>query len=256
MVWLARFLLCVVLAALSAFPAAGARPVLRYAIFPAPPFMIGAVGENDPVSGIDVEIVKEIARRLGCDVRYIRAPWIRCLNLLETGRADLLSSAFKTREREGYMKYLTDPYLHSLPVAFYFRNDSGFFVDRYEDLYRYQNIGVLKGGDYFPRFDQDDQLAKVLVTSQDQLFPMLVSGRLDLIAGYVDTENFRLVQEGYKGKVGRSVFVFDNPVEVYLTVSRKSAWLSRFAEIDRIHKDLLKSGFIQQVTRKYKSRYD
>jgi hypothetical protein len=41
--------------------AGGTRPVIRYAIFPAPPFMIGAATEGEAVTGIDVEIVGELA---------------------------------------------------------------------------------------------------------------------------------------------------------------------------------------------------
>jgi len=235
---------------------AEARPILRYAIFPAPPFMIGASVEKDPVTGIDVEIVGEIARRMGCDIRYIRAPWVRCLNLLETGKADLLSSAFKTPERQVFMQYLSDPFLHSLPIAFYVRKGSAIPLERYEDLYRCKSVGVLNKANYFEQFDQDEKIAKVPVASQDQLFPMLVSGRLEVIAGYVDTENYRMVVEGYRDKVARSAFIFDNPVEVYLAMSRKSPFLGRIQEMDRIQRELLKNGFIRSVIRKYKSRYE
>jgi polar amino acid transport system substrate-binding protein len=244
-----------VLVWLIALPALADQNVLRYAIFPAPPFMIGAADERAPVSGIDVEIVGEIARRMDCRVQYIRAPWVRCLNLMETGRADLLSSAFMTPERQAYMVYLSDPFLRNLPIAFYFKTGSGFSVDRYEDLYQYKSIGVLKGASYFERFDHDEKVAKVAVTSQDQLFPMLTAGRLEVIAGYVDTENYRLAQEGYRGKVERSVFEVKNPVEVYMAVSRKSPWLDRLPELDQINRDLLKEGFIQRVIDKYEKRY-
>lgn len=252
--WITRTILWVFLGWVMAQPASAGRPVIRYAIFPAPPFMIGAANESEPVRGIDVEIVNEIARRLDCDIKYLRAPWIRCLDLMKTGRADLLSSAFKTPERREYMEYLSDPFLRSLPIAFYFRKGSGFSINHYEDLYQFKSVGVLKGGSYFERFDQDEKVAKVPVISQDQLFPMLVSGRLDIIAGYVDTENYRLAHEGYQGKVERSTFEIRNPVEVYLAISKKSPWRGRIAEIDQIHHQLLKEGFIQKVIDKYQSR--
>mgnify|MGYP000995049609 FL=1 len=45
--------------------------VIRYAVFPAPPYMIGADDENTPMTGIDVEIVQEIAQigRASCRER-------------------------------------------------------------------------------------------------------------------------------------------------------------------------------------------
>jgi polar amino acid transport system substrate-binding protein len=253
---LARLLLPALLGCLAGQNPAEARPVIRYAVFPAPPFMIGAGAEYDPVEGIDVEIVNEIARRMDCDVTYVKAPWIRCLNLMETGKADLLSSAFKTEERQAYMQYLAKPFLRSLPVAFYSRKDAALSINRYEDLHGLRSVGVLNGASYFTRFDQDDRIAKVAVASQDQLFPMLASGRLEAMAGYVDTENYRLAVEGYRDKVKRSSFVFNNPVEVYLAVSRKSPFLARIEEVNRIQLVLLRNGFIRDTIRKYKDRYE
>ena len=252
MCWIPRVVLQVVLGWVIALPVP-ARPVLRYAIFPAPPFMIGAANECEPVAGIDVEIVTEIARRLDCDISYIRAPWVRCLDLMRTGRADLLSSAFRTSERQEYMTYLTDPFLHSLPIAFYFRKSSGFSINRFKDLYPFSSVGVLKGASYFERFDRDEKVAKVSVTSQDQLFPMLMAGRLDIIAGYVDTENYRLAMEGYQGKVERSSYEFCNSVEVFMAISKRSPWQGRIAKIDRIHHQLLKEGFVQKTIDRYRS---
>jgi polar amino acid transport system substrate-binding protein len=175
---------------------------------------------------------------------------------MKTGKVDLLSSAFKTSERERTMAYFAEPFLRNLPIAFYVRQDSTLAINRYEDLYACRSVGVLNGASYFPRFDQDAKVAKVPVTSQDQLFPMLTSGRLEAIAGYVDTENYRLVMEGYAGRVKRSGFVYDNPVEVYLAVSRKSPFLARIKEMDRIHRELLQNGFVQRVIQQYKRRYE
>ncbi len=248
--------LAATLGAWLALPAWGAVPVIRYAIFPAPPFMIGAAQEHDPVSGIDVEIAQELARRMGCELRFIRAPWIRCLDLMKTGRADLLSSAFKTPERQVYMDYLSKPFLRSLPIAFYFRADSGISIDRYEDLYRLKGVGVLREASYFKRFDEDPRIAKVPVTSQDQLFPMVASGRMEVMAGYVDTENYRLVTEGYRGRIVRSRYLHDDPVEVFFAVSKKSPLRARLKELDEFHRQLLREGFIQDVIQQYKRRYE
>lgn len=182
----------VCLAGLVMHPTTAAERI-RYAIFPAPPFMIGASNDAAQPTGIDVEIAQEIGRRLKVELSFIRAPWVRCLRLMQTGEADLISSAYKTPEREAYMAYFSKPFLQSLPVAFYFKKGANISIARYEDIYRYGEIGVLKGAAYFKRFDQDSQAKKVAISTQDQLFPMLTAGRFRLMAGYVDTENYRLM---------------------------------------------------------------
>jgi polar amino acid transport system substrate-binding protein len=51
---------------------------IRYAIFPAPPYMIDADREDTDVSGIDVDIVHEIAKRMNLEIEFVRCPWAMC----------------------------------------------------------------------------------------------------------------------------------------------------------------------------------
>ncbi|MEI8096377.1 MAG: transporter substrate-binding domain-containing protein [Spirochaetales bacterium] len=230
-----------------------AATTLRYVVFPAPPFMIGADSEQDELTGIDVTLVKEIARRMNLKVAIVRAPWARALNLMATGKADLLSSAFKTPEREQYMDYFAEPFLTTLPIAFYTWKGSGIQVGKYEDLGKVKSIGVLRGASYFERFDNDKALSKVEFASQDQLMPMLASRRLDLMAGYIDTENYRLTEEGYSGKVEKTGLQYDNPVAVYMALSRQSPLLPRKAEFDAINHQLLAEGFVKKTVNRFRN---
>lgn len=133
---------------------------IRYAVFPAPPYMIGADKEDSTLSGIDIEIMNEISKRAGFQIEYIRCPWVRALELIKSGKADLLSSVYKRPDREEYMIFFDRPFLNELPIAFYFRKDSGIKISKYSDLYNYKNIAVLRGASYFPKFDSDKKLSK------------------------------------------------------------------------------------------------
>jgi len=239
-------------------PGTGRAETLRYAVFPAPPYMIEAEESQqakDALSGIDVDIVREIARRMNLDLAFVRCPWLRCLDLMETGDADLLSSAYKKPDRERFMHYLTSPYLNDLPISFYVRKGSGIRIARYEDLYQLDSVGVLRGAGYFERFDNDARIRKYEVASQAQLFPMLISGRIQAMAGYVPTENYRLKVQGYAGSVEKTAYVYDEDARVYLAISRKSPLASRLAEFDRVHEELLREGFIARVIEAYSAKY-
>ena len=236
----------------------GQAETLRYAVFPAPPYMMGAETEkadDRSASGIDVDIVREMARRMGLDLALVHCSWLRCLSLMENGEADLLSSAYKKPDREKYMDYLARPYLDSLPIAFYVKKGSGVRITDYADIYRLDSVGVLRGASYFAQFDQDTRVRKYEVASQDQLFPMLVSGRIQAMAGYVPTENYRLKAEGFAGQVERSAYVHDEKAEVYMAVSRKSPLAARLAEFNRVNEALFREGFIARVIREYYDRY-
>jgi polar amino acid transport system substrate-binding protein len=154
------------------------------------------------------------------------------------------------------MKFLDTAYLDRLPIAFYTRKGSGIRIERYEDLHNLTSpVGVLRGASYFPRFDSDPQIKKTDIATQDQLFPMLMKGNLDVFAGYVPTENYRLVTEGYLGKVEKSPYEYAEPVGVYMAVSRKSSLMKRFDELNVANNRLAAQGIIRRVLQDYYERY-
>jgi polar amino acid transport system substrate-binding protein len=233
-------------------PAVG---TIRYAVFPAPPYMIGAGNASHAMSGIDVEIVMEIARRLQYKIEVIKCPWARCLDLLKNGEADLLSSVYKKPEREAFMLYFDQPYLNQLPIAFYSLKEKHYLIQKYEDIYQFGHVGLLKGASYFDRFDQDPRVKRVEVPSQDQLFPMLLAGHLDIIAGYVPTENYRLKVEGYSDQIERSTYQYDQPEPVYMTISKKSPLIVSFDKINQVNSQLIKEGVVDRIVNSYYDQY-
>ncbi|RFP09286.1 hypothetical protein D0T25_23490 [Duganella sp. BJB488] len=230
---------------------------IRYVIFPNPPFIIGAeTAINREPSGIEIDIVRELARRMKMKIAFIKCPLIRCLKLIEDGKADLVSSLFKRPERELYMRYFDLPYLDKYPIAFYSRKGSGISIAEYKDLYKLASpIGMLHGGSYFPQFDNDARLNKKPVARQEQLFPMLLAKRFDVIAGYVPAENYRLITEGLEGKVEKSEFEYDGVNYLYLAIGRKSPLTNRFEELNSTHKAMLTDGFIEHVLNFYRIKY-
>lgn len=241
-----------VLLTLIAAPARS-EPVLRYAVFPAPPFMIYDE-RGDGASGIDVEIVTELAKRCGFSVRIIRAPWLRCLDLVRDGEADIISSAYRKSDREAYITFFDAPFLKALPIAFYtlsgHRN-----ISRYEDIYEAGTVGVLRGASYFERFDNDSRVKKAEVSSQEFLFPMLLKGHIDVMAGYVPTENYNIAIKGLKGKVVKSTFEYPSGGTVYIGMSRKSPFAADFSALNRAHAQMLRDGTISAIVKKYYDRY-
>ncbi len=228
---------------------------IKYAVFPAPPYMIGADKEDSALSGIDVEIVNEIAKRANLKIEYIRCPWVRALELMKNGKADILSSVYKKPEREEYMVYFDKPFLYELPIAFYYRIDSGIKITKYRDLYKYRNIAVLRGASYFPRFDADKKINKYEVASQEQIFPMLVHKRVQVMAGYMPTENYYITINNYAGLIEKSNYVYNEKSKVYMTVSKKSAFAERINLLNRINNDLVREGFTAKIVQKYYNMY-
>lgn len=228
---------------------------VKYAVFPAPPYMIGADSEESNLSGIDVEIFNEIAKRANLKVEYIRCPWIRALELMKSGKADILSSVYKKPDREEFMIYFDKPFLNELPIAFYYRKDSGISISKYSDLYKYQNIAVLRGASYFPKFDTDPKISKYSVASQEQIFPMLIHKRVQVMAGYMPTENYFITTNNYGDIIEKSLFTYNEKSKVYMTVSKKSPIAKKIILLNKINNDLYNEGFIDKVVNKYYQKY-
>ena len=225
---------------------------LRYAVFPAPPFII--FNQDDPagnIRGIDVDIARAVAERMDVRLEFIPCTWARALTLMKSGGADLLSSAFRKADREAFMRYFDAPLMEKLPVAFYIRSGSNLRIDRFEDLYAVDSVGVLHGASYFARFDTDPTIRRTVVNTQDQLFEMLLAGRFDCAAGYVPRENYYLSQASFRGQVERSGFVHNEYSPTYMTVSRKSKFMKRFQEMNRIVTQLVENGTVRDITKRY-----
>jgi polar amino acid transport system substrate-binding protein len=114
---------------------------------------------------------------------------------------------------------------------------------------------LCNGASYFERFDQDTRAGKFEVTSQDQLFPMLLAERLDAIAGYVPTENYRIIEGGYRNQIERSVHEYQEQALVFMTIGKKSPLAARFDQIDQINQQLLHEGFIAKIVSSYYEKY-
>jgi len=226
--------------------------IIRYAVFPAPPYMIiGEENGKEVFSGIDVEIVSELAARTGHGVAFVSAPWARCLEMIKAGDADLISSVYRTAEREMFLSYFSKPYLDELPVAFYSFVSDPYTIETYEDLSSVPLIGVLRNASYFRQFDEDKSLRKFGVKNQELLYPMLMAKRISVFAGYVPTEKYFIEHNGYGDRIIQSSFVFSDPNLVFIALSNKGRCLASLAELEAAFNAMLAEGRIGAIIDSY-----
>ena len=69
-------------------------------------------------------------------------------------------------------------YYQHFPLRFYVNTENAITIDTYKDL-KDLSVGVLRGGSYFERFDQDKKLIKIEMTTHEQLVNMLRKKRID-----------------------------------------------------------------------------
>lgn len=215
-----------------------------------PPYTI--FHADGTVEGVDVELLREMARRLKVKIKIVEVPWVRCLVDMEKGSADILSAALKRAEREKYMYYLEPPYIEYSTKCFYVKKGSGIVIKKYADIYKYK-VGMTRGSAYFPQFDDDERVNKVVVADTNQLIKMLLAEHIDVFIGTEEViEYFILTNKNYdRSLFKKAAFEYKLKTPFYFTVSRKSPFMRRVPEMEKILRDLHKEGFIQRVKDKY-----
>ncbi|ATP28594.1 ABC transporter substrate-binding protein [Chromobacterium violaceum] len=132
--------------------------------------------------GYDVDLVRELARRLDCPIRAeADYPRIRALKQLELGLADIGASTLITPERQRYLWLY--PYNHSKNMVLLPR---GSRADSLDDLLKSPALrwGAIRGYRHSPAQDRllselAQQRKLVIAESEDDLYRMLLNGLVD-----------------------------------------------------------------------------
>ncbi len=156
----------------------GAQEVLRVDFRERPPEM--RVVDGLP-SGPLISVLETAAHRVGIDLHWREAPFLRSLENLRSGRVDLVPRVLLTAQRRAYIHFLPSIGSQQLNVRFVVRPGQESRLSRYEDLYDLF-LGVKRGTAYFEPFDSDDLLGRTYVSDDAQLAAMFRAGRLDTIA--------------------------------------------------------------------------
>lgn len=201
------------------------------------------------LGGIDVKIIKEIAKRLDIKVKYAAFPWKRSLVMMKSGDSDILSSCQKRPEREEYMHFLEPAYVTSKKI-FYVKVGSNVKVEKYEDL-KSLKIGVNNGYKYETQFDEDETLEKVSVREELQLIEMLALDRIDTFVGTEMTADYLIIKHGYKGQFKKEPFYYKADTGAYITISKMSPLAERLSELNSILEELVNERIIEKLINEY-----
>ncbi|WP_394205692.1 substrate-binding periplasmic protein [Shewanella waksmanii] len=205
----------VVLAILMSFPI-WAQPKLRLCVDHYPPFQI-VQGEH--VSGENLVAARLFATLIEHRLEIVKSPnFARCLRMLETGDVDLIAGLIQQPQRMTYAHFL--PY----------RPDSAYrFISdlTVADIYQYDalqghTIGVSRDTYYFERFDQDQQLRKIVVNSAEIAMNMLLRGRFELlIVPEITIASLQKRFPQFEQRLKIHPYQFQEQRVIYFGVSRK-----------------------------------
>lgn len=223
---------------------------MRVAVHPFPPWIIDA--EPGKYTGIDIDIIKKVAEEMDQKLELLECPFARCLKMLETGVVDIMTGLFKTSDRQKYIHFVEPGYLRDPPKVFYRRHDTADW-DRYSHLYSIR-VGVVRDTKYFPKFDADNNIVKVLIVDNNQLISMLQKGRIDTFIATESTIDYILLQENKRHLFTKATYRHQKPLYSYIGISMKSPLMNYTAELSSTIEKLKQDAFFINTEKQWLGR--
>ncbi len=203
-------------------------------------------------SGIDMDVVRAVAERTGCRVRFVLASLKRLHHDLRAGDVDVLFAYFK-EERTTYGNY-TRPYRDDTKALYVRRGLEGGVRDLQGFLEAGHRLGVVRGvfyGDAARRLiDTPAFKAQVERVVENSLnMKKILAGRLDgilvnppLVADFLRANNAT-------GRLERRSLIYET--QMHMVFSKASVKPDVVARFDRAIKALRQDGTIDKIVARY-----
>jgi polar amino acid transport system substrate-binding protein len=222
------------------------------------PYAIYTFADQDGnPSGVDIELIKAVAKDVGCEVTFRQLPWARMVLELENGVIDATSSTSRTPERELFA-YFSEPYREAEMAVFVRRGEAGNYV--LEDLSSIPGtgfrLGVISAYYYGPEFAElmkDPRFAAQVDGAADYETNIrkLLHGRIDGLL--VDDAGVAL---GEAKSLGVEDRIERHPVRIagdnlHFMFSRKSVDPATFAAINASLAKMIADGRVNEIMARY-----
>ncbi len=219
---------------------------------PWPPFINVDETEKKVTGGISIKVVRKIFERIkGVEVEFKILPWKRSLEEVRHGISDGIPLLHKTPEREKYMLY-TEPWCESRTVFFYrpSRYPNGIHWNTYKDLAVY-TIGAVRGHSSSEKLKKYAAETGVKirineVTSDKQLFEMLLGNRIDLVLNNEILGYALIKKNGWQGKTITAKKSFSSSF-FYIAFSKKTEAKKYIPRINNSILELKSEGIIEKI---------
>ena len=196
------------------------------------------------------ELSREIAKILALDVEFKLCSLKRCLRLMENGAADMIIGVKHAQSRQRYIQFLSTPYRSSIAKVFYLRMSEHRPLATYDDLYNFEHIGVKSGAKYFAKFDSDNYLQKVSVSTNSQNFAKLTHRRINTMIINAAQGEYLVQTLGLQHKVKQADFTINEKSFRYVGISKRSIHMLNFQDFEKAMLSIVDSGLLNCIMAK------
>lgn len=212
------------------------------------------------IVGIDCDIVREMARRMGIRIRLELVPWARLIEMTKSGKADGAFSLFWTPERETFAMFAREQPIHRSLFYLFIRKDSTLTYNSITDLYG-KKIGINRGFSINPEFDNAVKNHLITVEEVEGVVLNLLklkAGRIDgFISNYVVVMYYLKSMESMKREIEHIPEPVTRQREAYLAVSRLGSIpdpSSFLRTVNTVLSDMFKDGAFHSIYMNYIDR--
>jgi len=217
---------------------------INLATYIEPPYVSLIDGE---FIGINIDVIKLLAKKLNKKINYINCPFARCMSLAKDGDVDLVISIKKSAERMKFLTYLDKPYnTQYFPLNFFVKKNSQININHYDDL-KDLRIGTIRAALYYDKFDQDHSLNKIEVPTYRQLVQLLLKGRIDTFLEREESVVPWIDKNTYEQQINIANYQHSKSVESFIAISKKSSLIKELSEINKAQDQLINNGDIKAL---------
>jgi polar amino acid transport system substrate-binding protein len=205
------------------------------------------VGPDGLITGMSVDIVTEIQRRIGNQDPIQMMPWARAYDAALKSPDTVLFTVSRTAERNPLFNWVGP--VHELCFSFYAKADSPIRIRNLAEARKLRRVGVYLDDVRDTLLTRAGFMNLDRASNNLQNFKKLMAGRIDVFASSPEAIEAEAIQAGFESSAVKHVFTFAR-VQDYIVLSKGTpepvvkAWAKAFAGMQ-------KDGSFAGIHRKY-----
>ena len=216
---------------------------------PYPPYIIK--DNHGGLSGIDIDILKEIYNRKGIQLKVHLTSFDTAMRMVKKGLAHIIPTISNNAERAVFLDF-SDNYRDLTKYIFVAKAENRLKVQDYADLRNYI-VGVMKGYSYNTKFDKDLLIVKDHSEKEEAMFQKLLKNQVDCILMNEYAARHYIAEKGLQNQVAMLKFIImeDSSSDTRMGFSKGKDLASCIKIFNEGIKELKKDGTLEKIEEKY-----
>lgn len=224
------------------------KDTLTFVTAPYEPFIID---EGDELTGLDVDIIKEIYKRNNINVEIKKASFETSLNMIKNKVFDAVPTLSYTEERTKYMDF-SDNYRDYSKLLFIKNKNDSSIIRNSNDIAKYK-IGIIKGYNYNSKFINDSNISKEYCDSTRGAVQKLLKNQVDFVLMNAYQGGYYIKQNHLQDFVSTIQFEFEDKDSNDTRIGfKKDNGMEKYIQMfDDGFKQIQKDGTLSEIEHKY-----